>query len=156
MQRRPMSSVPGGSGENIVYALLCGGAFVGAVSYVGDRLSSSSHWRVRNVKYFRKPHGHTCFSLQAYGTVTSDGARFNERIAEIKARPKTEWTPKPWPPKSKCSLATVVVTVTEPWIRLSSLVFIEMILMAQTYWVYWFQAFLSTCLASIIMWMLRS
>ncbi|TNM99033.1 hypothetical protein fugu_013597 [Takifugu bimaculatus] len=69
VQRRPMSSVPGGSGENIVYALLCGGAFVGAVSY-------------------------------AYSTVTSDGARFNERIAEIQARPKTEWTPKPWPPKS--------------------------------------------------------
>ena len=29
-----MSSVPGGSGENILYTLLCGGAFVGAVSYV--------------------------------------------------------------------------------------------------------------------------
>uniref|UniRef100_A0A8D0D2T7 Uncharacterized protein n=1 Tax=Sander lucioperca TaxID=283035 RepID=A0A8D0D2T7_SANLU len=27
-------------------------------------------------------------------------ARFNDRIAEIKARPKTEWAPKPWPPKS--------------------------------------------------------
>lgn len=34
MQRRQMSSLPGGSGENVVYALLCGGAFVGAVSYV--------------------------------------------------------------------------------------------------------------------------
>lgn len=31
-----MSSVPGGSGENIVYALLCGGAFVGACSYVSE------------------------------------------------------------------------------------------------------------------------
>lgn len=41
------------------------------------------------------------FSLQAYNTVTSDGARFNEHIAEINARPKTEWTLKPWPPKSK-------------------------------------------------------
>ncbi|CAF96435.1 unnamed protein product [Tetraodon nigroviridis] len=70
IQRRPMSSLPGGSGENIVYTLLCSGAFVGAISY-------------------------------AYSTVISDGARFNERIAEIKARPKTEWTPKPWPPKSK-------------------------------------------------------
>lgn len=36
MQRRPMSSVPGGSGENIVYALLCSGAFVGACSYVSE------------------------------------------------------------------------------------------------------------------------
>lgn len=68
VQRRQMSSVPGGSGENIVYALLCGGAFVGAVSY-------------------------------AYNTVSSDHARFNERIGEIRARPKTEWKPKPWPPK---------------------------------------------------------
>ncbi|XP_042273995.1 protein MGARP isoform X6 [Thunnus albacares] len=70
VQRRPMSSVPGGSGENIVYALLCGGAFAGAVTY-------------------------------AYNTVSSDHARFNERVAEIKARPKTEWVPKPWPPKSR-------------------------------------------------------
>ncbi|XP_028816575.1 protein MGARP isoform X6 [Denticeps clupeoides] len=32
--RRTMSSsVPGGSGENIVYALLCGGALVGGLSY---------------------------------------------------------------------------------------------------------------------------
>lgn len=36
MQRRPMSSVPGGSGENIFYALLCGGASVGALSYVSE------------------------------------------------------------------------------------------------------------------------
>lgn len=34
VKRRQMSSVPGGSGENIVYAVLCGGALVGAVSYV--------------------------------------------------------------------------------------------------------------------------
>uniref|UniRef100_A0A672YW71 Uncharacterized protein n=1 Tax=Sphaeramia orbicularis TaxID=375764 RepID=A0A672YW71_9TELE len=52
-----MSSLPGGSGENIVYAILCGGAV---------------------------------------STVTSDQARFNERIAEINARPKSEWEPKPW------------------------------------------------------------
>ncbi|GLD62771.1 calphotin-like isoform X12 [Lates japonicus] len=70
VQRRPMSSLPGGSGENIVYALLCGGALVGGVSY-------------------------------AYITVTSDSARYNERVAEVRARPKTEWVPKPWPPKSK-------------------------------------------------------
>ncbi|XP_059201916.1 protein MGARP isoform X3 [Centropristis striata] len=69
VQRRAMSSVPGGSGENILYTVLCGGAFVAAVSY-------------------------------AYSTVSSDSARFNERVAEINARPKTEWTPKPWPPKS--------------------------------------------------------
>ncbi|XP_037316299.1 apoptosis-inducing factor 1, mitochondrial isoform X5 [Pungitius pungitius] len=70
VQRRPMSSTPGGSGENIVYALMCGGAFVGAVAY-------------------------------AYSTLSTDGARFNDRISEINARPKTEWVPKPWPPKSK-------------------------------------------------------
>ncbi|XP_032355812.1 apoptosis-inducing factor 1, mitochondrial isoform X5 [Etheostoma spectabile] len=70
VQRRPMSSVPGGSGENIVYTLLCGGALVGAVAY-------------------------------AYSTVSTDSARFNDRIAEIKARPKTDWAPKPWPPKSR-------------------------------------------------------
>lgn len=42
-----MSSVPGGSGENIVYALLCGGALVGAVSYVSklfQLLKYSSTW----------------------------------------------------------------------------------------------------------------
>uniref|UniRef100_A0A3Q3VSU5 Uncharacterized protein n=1 Tax=Mola mola TaxID=94237 RepID=A0A3Q3VSU5_MOLML len=42
-------------------------------------------------------------SPQAYNTVSTDSTRFSERIAEIKARPKTEWVPKPWPPKSKCS-----------------------------------------------------
>ncbi|XP_040029370.2 apoptosis-inducing factor 1, mitochondrial isoform X10 [Gasterosteus aculeatus] len=72
VQRRPMSSIPGGSGENIVYALMCGGAFVGSVAY-------------------------------AYNTLSTDGARFNDRISEINARPKTEWVPKPWPPKSKSS-----------------------------------------------------
>ncbi|XP_077465641.1 uncharacterized protein mgarpa isoform X2 [Stigmatopora argus] len=68
LQRRPMSSMPGGSGENIVYAVLCGGAFVGAVAY-------------------------------AVNTVSTDSARFNDRINEIKARPRQEWTPKPWPPQ---------------------------------------------------------
>ncbi|XP_046907936.1 protein MGARP isoform X4 [Hypomesus transpacificus] len=68
--RRQMSSIPGGTGENIIYALLCGGAFAGSVTY-------------------------------AYSTVTSDHERFNDRVAEINARPKTEWTPKPWPPKSR-------------------------------------------------------
>lgn len=31
-----MSSVPGGTGENIVYAVLCGGAFAGALAYVSS------------------------------------------------------------------------------------------------------------------------
>ncbi|XP_033989704.1 apoptosis-inducing factor 1, mitochondrial isoform X6 [Trematomus bernacchii] len=69
VQRRQMSSMPGGSAENILYSLLCGGALVASVAY-------------------------------AYSTVSSDGNRFNDRISEIKARPKTEWVPKPWPPKS--------------------------------------------------------
>ncbi|XP_029368372.1 fibrous sheath CABYR-binding protein isoform X2 [Echeneis naucrates] len=69
VQRQSMSSVPGGSGENIVYTLLCGGAFVGAVSY-------------------------------AYITVSTDNARYNTQIEQIKARSKP-WVPKVWPPKSK-------------------------------------------------------
>ncbi|KAJ0049995.1 hypothetical protein NL108_009954 [Boleophthalmus pectinirostris] len=70
VQHRPMSSLPsGGSGENIVYALLCGGAFVGAVTY-------------------------------AVSTVSTDSARFNDRITELASRPKSEWKPRPWPPKS--------------------------------------------------------
>lgn len=43
VQRRQMSSVPGGSGENIVYAVLCGGALVGAVSYVSSTVSRQHH-----------------------------------------------------------------------------------------------------------------
>lgn len=39
VQRRQMSSMPGGSGENIIYAVLCGGALVGAVSYVSSTVS---------------------------------------------------------------------------------------------------------------------
>ncbi|NP_001314974.1 uncharacterized protein LOC100002196 isoform 1 [Danio rerio] len=68
--RRLMSSVPGGSGENIVYVVLCGGAFVGAVTY-------------------------------AYRTVTADQQRYIDRVSEISARPRSEWKPKPWPPKSE-------------------------------------------------------
>ncbi|XP_064829909.1 uncharacterized protein LOC135545882 isoform X4 [Oncorhynchus masou masou] len=70
LPRRQMSSVPGGTGDNIVYALLCGGAFAGAIAYT-------------------------------YSTVTTDHARFNDRVADINARPKTVWSPKPWPPKSR-------------------------------------------------------
>ncbi|XP_029296960.1 uncharacterized protein mgarpa isoform X5 [Cottoperca gobio] len=68
VQRRPMSSLPGGSGDNIVYTLLCGGVFVASVSYV-------------------------------YSTLSTDTSRYNDRIEELEARPKTEWVPKP-PPKS--------------------------------------------------------
>ncbi|XP_067313361.1 protein MGARP isoform X3 [Pseudorasbora parva] len=67
--RRLMSSVPGGSGENILYAVLCGGAFAGALAYT-------------------------------YRTVTTDKERFADRVSEIVSRPKSEWKPKPWPPKS--------------------------------------------------------
>ncbi|XP_014327977.1 protein MGARP isoform X2 [Xiphophorus maculatus] len=70
VQRRPMSSVPGGSGQNILYTVLCGGVLVGTLSY-------------------------------GYKTVTSDRDRYNDRISQLRARPKAEWTPKPWPPKGK-------------------------------------------------------
>ncbi|XP_031653699.1 protein MGARP isoform X5 [Oncorhynchus kisutch] len=74
LPRRQMSSLPGGTGDNIIYALLCGGAFAGAVAYT-------------------------------YSTVTTDHARFTDRVADINARPKTEWVPKPWPPKSEEAVA---------------------------------------------------
>ncbi|XP_065130005.2 uncharacterized protein mgarpa isoform X2 [Paramisgurnus dabryanus] len=67
--RRLMSSVPGGSGENLLYVVLCGGVFAGALTYT-------------------------------YKTIGRDRDRVNERLSEIKARPKSEWKPKPWPPKS--------------------------------------------------------
>ncbi|XP_043113200.1 protein MGARP isoform X4 [Puntigrus tetrazona] len=67
--QRLMSSVPSGSGENLFYVVLCGGAFVGAVAY-------------------------------AYRTVTTDQERFADRVSEMNARPKSDWKPKPWPPKS--------------------------------------------------------
>ncbi|XP_056113250.1 uncharacterized protein mgarpa isoform X2 [Rhinichthys klamathensis goyatoka] len=67
--RRLMSSVPGGSGENFLYAVLCGGAFAGSLAYV-------------------------------YKTLVTDKERFADRVSEINARPKSEWKPKPWPPKS--------------------------------------------------------
>uniref|UniRef100_A0A3B5BJ00 Uncharacterized protein n=1 Tax=Stegastes partitus TaxID=144197 RepID=A0A3B5BJ00_9TELE len=47
-----------------------------------------------------KSHSDCLLPPQAYNTVVSDHTRYNERIAEIKARPTTEWVPKPWPPKS--------------------------------------------------------
>uniref|UniRef100_A0A8C2GBP0 Protein MGARP N-terminal domain-containing protein n=1 Tax=Cyprinus carpio TaxID=7962 RepID=A0A8C2GBP0_CYPCA len=69
--RRLMSSVPGGSGENFFYVVLCGGAFAGAL---------------------------------AYKTVSTDHARFVDRVSEIDARPKSDWKPKAWPPKGKSYL----------------------------------------------------
>uniref|UniRef100_A0A671KWH4 Uncharacterized protein n=1 Tax=Sinocyclocheilus anshuiensis TaxID=1608454 RepID=A0A671KWH4_9TELE len=71
--RRLMSSVPGGSGENFLYVVLCGGAFAGGLAY-------------------------------AYRTVSTDHARFVDRVSEIDARPKSDWKPKAWPPKSKSHL----------------------------------------------------
>ncbi|KAI1883738.1 hypothetical protein AGOR_G00234640 [Albula goreensis] len=35
----------------------------------------------------------------AVGTVKSNQERYSERIEQLKARPKKEWEPKPWPPK---------------------------------------------------------
>nr|XP_020466929.1 protein MGARP [Monopterus albus] len=40
VQQRLMSSVPGGSGENIFYIVLCGGVFVGAISYAYSTMST--------------------------------------------------------------------------------------------------------------------
>ncbi|XP_017329137.1 protein MGARP isoform X3 [Ictalurus punctatus] len=66
--QRLMSSVPGGSGENLIYVVLCGGAFAAAGAYV-------------------------------YRTVSTDSARFTDRVTEIEGRPKPEWKPKTWPAK---------------------------------------------------------
>ncbi|XP_057205626.1 protein MGARP-like [Triplophysa rosa] len=79
--RRLMSSGPGGSGENFLYAVLCGGTFAGALAY-------------------------------AYRTVTTDRDRFIDRISEIEARPKTEWKPKPWPPKKASEAEEAEATET--------------------------------------------
>ncbi|XP_041123524.1 protein MGARP-like isoform X2 [Polyodon spathula] len=32
-----------------------------------------------------------------YKTLTTDSARYRDRVTEISSRPKSEWTPKPWP-----------------------------------------------------------
>ncbi|XP_020503455.1 protein MGARP isoform X4 [Labrus bergylta] len=71
VQQRQMSSVPGGPGVENIVYTLLCG---GAL--------------VASVSY-------------TYSTLSSDHSRFNERVAEIKARPKAEWVPKPWPPKSQ-------------------------------------------------------
>ncbi|KAK3564460.1 hypothetical protein QTP86_022627 [Hemibagrus guttatus] len=80
--RRLMSSVPGGTGQNLVYLVVCGGAFAGAIAY-------------------------------AYRTVTTDSARFTDRITEIGARPKNEWNPKPWPPQNAEEADEVAEEVVE-------------------------------------------
>lgn len=91
-----MSSVPGGTGENLVYLVLCGGAFAGALTYVSFFMVSGLwEWKAALLDYVM------CFDSQAYRTVTTDSARFTDRITEIEERPKSEWKPKPWPPKSK-------------------------------------------------------
>ncbi|KPP71716.1 hypothetical protein Z043_109340 [Scleropages formosus] len=38
-------------------------------------------------------------AVYVYRTLSSDKARFKERITEMGNRPKEEWKPKPWPPK---------------------------------------------------------
>uniref|UniRef100_A0A672MU53 Uncharacterized protein n=1 Tax=Sinocyclocheilus grahami TaxID=75366 RepID=A0A672MU53_SINGR len=40
----------------------------------------------------------------AYRTVSTDHARFVDRVSEINARPKSDWKPKAWPPKGKSHL----------------------------------------------------
>lgn len=45
-----MSSVPGGSGDNIALALLCGGACAGALSYVSGIVCSSSSFQLQHIR----------------------------------------------------------------------------------------------------------
>nr|XP_034967674.1 protein MGARP [Zootoca vivipara] len=67
---RQMSSgsVPGSSGENIIYYLLVAGATAAG-------------------------------GFLAYRTISSDKARYNERISDMQQRTAAEWKPKPWPPQ---------------------------------------------------------
>nr|XP_008110090.1 PREDICTED: protein MGARP [Anolis carolinensis] len=67
--RQMSGSVPGSSGENIIYYLLV----IGAAGAGG---------------------------FYAYRTISSDKARYNERVEEIQQRSTAEWKPKPWPPQS--------------------------------------------------------
>nr|XP_060634910.1 protein MGARP [Anolis sagrei ordinatus] len=67
--RQMSGSVPGSSGENIIYYLLV----IGAAGAGG---------------------------FYAYRTISSDKARYNERIEDIQQRTTAEWKPKPWPPQS--------------------------------------------------------
>ncbi|XP_053111664.1 protein MGARP isoform X2 [Hemicordylus capensis] len=81
---RQMSSgsVPGSSGENLIYYLLV----IGAAGAGG---------------------------FYAYKTVSSDKARYNERIDDIKEKNTAEWKPKPWPPESLESDEMETKEVTE-------------------------------------------
>uniref|UniRef100_A0A8C6MAN8 Uncharacterized protein n=1 Tax=Nothobranchius furzeri TaxID=105023 RepID=A0A8C6MAN8_NOTFU len=60
--------------------------------------SVCSH-RSMSIPYKLKVKPDVFHRSQAYVTVTSDRDRYNERLAEIQARPKTQWVPKSWPPK---------------------------------------------------------
>lgn len=85
------------SGKETTFTLLvcCGGVFV-----ISDASGSSSNQWSKSLLDRERTLRRSPLS-QAYSTVTSDNARFNERVAEIRARPKTPWVPKPWPPKSE-------------------------------------------------------
>ncbi|XP_048364695.1 protein MGARP [Sphaerodactylus townsendi] len=48
-----------------------------------------------------------------YRTVSSDKARYNERIEDIRERNTAEWKPKPWPPQSLESDETETKEVTD-------------------------------------------
>ncbi|XP_062992497.1 protein MGARP isoform X2 [Elgaria multicarinata webbii] len=52
----------------------------------------------------------TTGGIYAYRTVTSDKARYNERINDMQQRNTAEWKPKPWPPQSLESDETDEVT----------------------------------------------
>uniref|UniRef100_A0A8C9TYR9 Protein MGARP N-terminal domain-containing protein n=1 Tax=Scleropages formosus TaxID=113540 RepID=A0A8C9TYR9_SCLFO len=48
-------------------------------------------------------------AVYVYRTLSSDKARFKERITEMGNRPKEEWKPKPWPPKGMFCLLLFVL-----------------------------------------------
>ncbi|XP_066576233.1 protein MGARP [Amia ocellicauda] len=87
--RQMSAGVPGSSGENLMYFLLCGGSFTAALFY-------------------------------AYRTVSSDKARYDDRVNEINSRPKTEWTPKPWPQNRKPHIRRFSAIITLSELRVNS------------------------------------
>ncbi|XP_018593367.1 protein MGARP-like [Scleropages formosus] len=74
--------LPGVSGQNVAYAILCGGSLTAALVY-------------------------------AYKTMISDGERFTDRLAEMNARPKDPWEPKPWPATENAHSLPVAEEATE-------------------------------------------
>ena len=63
------------------------------------RRISQKHYEVKSYEF------DIVLFLQAYNTMMGDNTRYNQRIVDINSRPnKSEWTPKPWPPKSKSML----------------------------------------------------